>query len=71
MRRHHRYIFEEKSKQKANDNSIPVKVRLQENGPRITLKLMSLQKGTFDSKQGEFEWLAKSELDTSRRRFHL
>lgn len=44
----------------------------QELGPRFTLKLVSLQKGTFDTKTGEFEWLHKrGEMDTSRRRFHL
>jgi len=48
-----------------------VQARLQEIGPRFTLKLQSLQKGTFDSKHGEFEWVHKKEMDTSRRRFHL
>lgn len=33
------------------------KVGLQEIGPRFTLKLRSLQKGTFDSKFGEFEFV--------------
>ena len=35
------------------------KVGLQELGPRITLKLRSLQSGTFDSKHGEYVWLHK------------
>ena len=35
------------------------KVGLQELGPRFTLKLRSLQKGTFDSKFGEYEWVHK------------
>ncbi|KAL6752134.1 anticodon-binding protein [Haematococcus lacustris] len=48
-----------------------VGARLQELGPRFTLKLEALQKGTFDSKGGEFEWLRKSDLGTSRRRFFL
>lgn len=48
-----------------------VKARLQELGPRFTLRLQSLQKGTFDSKHGEYEWLHKTDMDTSRRRFHL
>lgn len=48
-----------------------VVARLQELGPRFTLRLQSLQKGTFDSKQGEFEWVHKKDMDTSRRRFHL
>lgn len=35
------------------------KVGIQELGPRFTLKLRSLQKGTFDSKFGEYEWVLK------------
>ena len=46
--------------------------RVQEIGPRFTLKLQSLQKGTFDRKGGEFEWVLKpGEQDTSRRKFQL
>eukprot|EP01120_Amphizonella_sp_Union-15-10_P009970 TRINITY_DN389_c0_g1_i1.p1 TRINITY_DN389_c0_g1~~TRINITY_DN389_c0_g1_i1.p1 ORF type:complete len:325 (-),score=48.02 TRINITY_DN389_c0_g1_i1:160-1134(-) len=58
--RQHRYIFDSVQN-----------VRLQEMGPRFTLKLRSLQHGTFDSKYGEFEWLPKKENITSRRRFFL
>jgi len=58
--RQHRYVFDD-------DN----KVRIQEMGPRFTLKLKSLQRGTFDSKYGEYEWLPKKENITSRRRFFL
>nr|CAB3226502.1 ribosome production factor 1-like [Phallusia mammillata] len=59
--RHHRYIFRNEKR-----------VGLQEIGPRFTLKLRSLQKGTFDSKFGEYEWIHKRhEMDTSRRKFHL
>ncbi len=47
-----------------------VHVRLQELGPRFTLKLQSLQKGTFDSKQGEFEWVA-TKAEPGRRKFKL
>ena len=65
--RHHRYIFEEKEKRSQKS----VIVRLQELGPRFTLKLRSLQKGTFDSKAGEYEWIHKHDMDTSRRKFHL
>ncbi|KAL6126396.1 hypothetical protein ACLB2K_074445 [Fragaria x ananassa] len=43
----------------------------QECGPRFTLKLISLQHGTFDPRGGEFEWVHKPEMDTSRRRFFL
>jgi ribosome production factor 1 len=85
--RHHRYIFEEKDEKvvkaeinpktgkrrlKVAGEETKVKARLQELGPRFTLKLVSLQKGTFDTKTGEFEWLAKrGDSRTSRRKFHL
>jgi len=60
--RHHLYGFSEDGK----------KVGLREIGPRFTLKLRSLQKGTFDSKYGEFEWVHKRhEMETSRRKFFL
>uniref|UniRef100_A0A670IM79 Ribosome production factor 1 n=2 Tax=Podarcis muralis TaxID=64176 RepID=A0A670IM79_PODMU len=59
--RFHRYIFKNEKR-----------VAIQELGPRFTLKLRSLQKGTFDSKFGEYEWIHKRrEMDTSRRKFHL
>ena len=59
--RRHRYVFD--SMQKA---------RLQEIGPRMTLKLRWLQEGTFDSQFGEYEWIHKrKEMDTTRRKFHL
>lgn len=48
-----------------------VATRLQELGPRFTLRLQSLQKGTFDSKHGEFEWVHKNELVDSKKRFFL
>ena len=46
--RHHRYIFKNAEK-----------VGIQELGPRFTMKLRSLQKGTFNSKFGEYEWVQK------------
>lgn len=45
---HFRYVFRNAKK-----------VGLQELGPRFTLKLRSLQKGSFDSKFGEYEWVHK------------
>ncbi|MQL85617.1 hypothetical protein Taro_018137 [Colocasia esculenta] len=65
-----RYIFENKEKKDvsgkgakdAQGKKAPQSkmiARLQECGPRFTLKLMSLQHGTFDSKGGEFEWVHK------------
>lgn len=58
--RHHRYIF-----------SSMEKARIQELGPQFTLKLKWLQHGTFDTKFGEYEWMHKKEMDTSRKRFFL
>jgi len=59
--RHHRYEFKNSKK-----------VALRELGPRFTLKLRSVQKGTFDSKCGEYEWIRKRhEMEDSRRKFHL
>ncbi|KAF6018680.1 RPF1 [Bugula neritina] len=59
--RHHRYQFRNEKK-----------CGLHELGPRFTLKLRSIQKGTFDSKFGEYEWMHKRhEMDTSRRKFNL
>lgn len=59
--RHHRYEFKNESK-----------VALQEMGPRFTLRLKSLQKNTFDTKFGEYEWILKRhEMETTRRRFFL
>ena len=63
--RHHRYVFEQR--REGGD----VGARLQELGPRVTLKLKGLQLGTFDTQHGEYEWKHKPELDTSRRRFHV
>ncbi len=60
--RHHRYVFSASAKKK---------VVLQELGPQFCLKLRWLQHGTFDTKQGEFEWMHKNEMDTSRKRFFL
>ena len=48
-----------------------MRARLQECGPRFTLKLQSMQKGTFDSKHGEYEFKHAWDMDTSRRRFYL
>ena len=43
-----------------------VKARLQEIGPRFTLRLESLQRGTFDSKQGELEGVKRAARDVRR-----
>ncbi|KAJ3331362.1 hypothetical protein HDU76_003380 [Blyttiomyces sp. JEL0837] len=58
--RRHRYIFKDGKR-----------CDLQELGPRFTLKLRWLQKGTFNTRNGEYEWIFKPEMETSRRRFFL
>lgn len=61
--RHHRYIY-----RKDGDKT---RAKLQELGPRFTLKMKWLQEGSFDTDFGEYEWLAKRmELD-ARRKFDL
>jgi ribosome production factor 1 len=47
------------------------KARLQEIGPRFTLKLKSLQTGAFDSNRGEYEWINLAENDKKKRKFAL
>jgi len=60
--RHHRYEFKKEGK----------KAALHELGPRFTLRLKWLQKGTFDTRCGEYEWVLKRhEMETSRRKFVL
>lgn len=61
--RHHRYEFKNEKR-----------VALREMGPRFTLKLRSLQRGTFDTKTGDYEWTSEGrrhEIETSRRKFFL
>lgn len=56
--RHHRYIF-------CNGGG---KCRLQEIGPRFTLKLRWLQQGVFDTRKGlmEYEWRPDSQVDRKK-----
>ncbi|KAJ3416937.1 Ribosome production factor 1 [Chytridiales sp. JEL 0842] len=58
--RRHRYIFRDGKR-----------CDLQELGPRFTLKLRWLQKGTFSTKNGDYEWIFKPDMETSRKRFFL
>lgn len=70
--RYHRYVFDEDQDKRAAAAPDPLKTRLQELGPRFTLKLRWLQTGMFDTAFGEYEWMHKrGQMDTSRRRFHL
>ncbi|KAI1711637.1 kelch motif domain-containing protein [Ditylenchus destructor] len=60
--RHHRYEFKENGERAA----------LHELGPRFTLRLKWLQKGTYDTREGEYEWtLKRHEMKTSCLDFSL
>ena len=49
-----------------------IKTKLQELGPRFTLKLRWLQLGTFDTVHGEYEWIHKrKEMDAEKKKFSL
>jgi ribosome production factor 1 len=74
--RQHRYAFaaggDSKDASSAAEQPPVLRTRLQELGPRFTLKLRWLQEGTFDTLAGEYEFYHKrKEMDTSRRKFHL
>eukprot|EP00026_Physarum_polycephalum_P011316 Phypoly_transcript_11530.p1 GENE.Phypoly_transcript_11530~~Phypoly_transcript_11530.p1 ORF type:complete len:337 (+),score=60.92 Phypoly_transcript_11530:146-1156(+) len=62
--RQHRYIFEP-------DKENKLKPRIQELGPRMTLKLWRLQHGTFDTMEGEFEWFGTNKLYESSKKFYM
>jgi len=59
--RHHRYIFSDEFD----------KAHLQEIGPRFNMRLLSIQKGTFDNEFGEYEWFYKDKMGVRRRKFYL
>lgn len=60
--RFHRYVF----------SASRDKARLQELGPRFTLKLQALQKGLYkDPATAEVEWKNSTKKDVARRKFFL
>ncbi len=62
--RHHRYIYRKESEK--------VRARLQELGPRFTIKLKWLQEGTFDNQEfGEYEWIFNRKKMGGRKTFNL
>jgi ribosome production factor 1 len=62
--RHHRYIFRK-------DSAGQLRARLQELGPRLTLKLKWIQHGPFDPKFGPYEWYPRHKEVDRKRKFHL
>ncbi len=73
--RHHRYIFatnkgDGQLQQSRKEQKMGAK--LQELGPRFTLRLKWLQEGIFDTQFGEYEWILKrKEMEPTRRTFNL
>jgi ribosome production factor 1 len=62
--RHHRYIYR-------NEND-KTRARLQELGPRFTLKMKWLQEGAFDTEFAEYEWIQKrKQMEKSRLKFQM
>ena len=59
--RHHHYQFNESFK----------RVHLAEIGPRFTMRLLSIQKGTFDNEFPEYEYFYKDKMGVKRRKFYL
>lgn len=57
--RHYRYAFKNEGKG----------CKLQEIGPRFTLKLRYMQHGTFDSKKGEYEYIWRPDSQVCRKVF--
>jgi len=59
--RHYRYNFKDEG----------TKCKLQEIGPRFTLKCRYLQHGTFDAKAGEYEYIWRPDSQVSRKKFFV
>ena len=58
--RRHRYIFTEKGKD----------VALQESGPRFTLKLLWLHDGLFDPKHAKYRWRWHEDMGLQKLKWH-
>eukprot|EP00922_Rhytidocystis_sp_ex-Travisia-forbesii_P014440 GHVS01021612.1.p1 GENE.GHVS01021612.1~~GHVS01021612.1.p1 ORF type:complete len:375 (-),score=55.66 GHVS01021612.1:269-1339(-) len=55
--RHHRYVFDNNGE----------RCRLAEIGPRFTLKLYWMQEGTFNTKNGQFEFVWRPDLQVNKK----
>lgn len=66
--RHYRYAFKDMADYSEDANE---RCALQEIGPRFTLKLRTLQLGTFNTKAGEYEFLWRPDSQVSRKTFAL
>lgn len=63
--RHYRYNFKAGTKEGEEDTT---KCKLQEIGPRFTLKCRYVQHGIFDSKKGEYEYIWRPDSQVSRKK---
>ena len=69
--------YKEKSKQKnaemkeAERRKPLERACLQEIGPRFTMKMRYLQHGTFDAKNGEYEYMWRPDSQVSRKKMFL
>lgn len=66
---------EDEDSVKSNVKTLPMKTRarLQELGPRFTLKLKWLQEGVLDTEFGEYEWIMgkKNQMKKEKKKFYL
>jgi len=53
------------------NREIGYKARIQELGPRFTMKLEKLQHGLFDPITGEYEFYLTPKMQLSRKRFFI
>ena len=61
-----------KSKDKNKEIKSKIRARLQELGPRFTLKLKWLMEGVFEPEAGEYEWIhRRKQVEGDRRIFYL
>ena len=61
-----------KKEKKEKEIKSKIRARLQELGPRFTLKLKWLQESVFNPEAGEYEWIHKrKEVEGDRRIFYL
>lgn len=58
--RHHRYVFRNEKK-----------CSLMEVGPRFTMKMHSVQEGTFDIEKGLYEFMWRPDLQVDRKTFFI
>jgi len=59
--RRHRYMFKEEGSN----------VKLQEVGPRFTLKLLSLQEGAFEGDSAQYEFMYHPKMQVNRKKFYI